>query len=206
MKHGLLAAVAVVAVGLGVGAASAQNFYVGAFAGGSDGDTDWTFNPPGSTADHGTDGGVYGLDVGWAKTWGAHFYAGVEASYGWADIEGSTDCPNPTFSCQSKIDAIGSLRGIAGFAHNDWVFYGTGGFAWADATLQDDDGFGPYGEDRGLSGYALGAGVQHKFGPHWSIRGEYIHYDFDEETFETDSPVDAKLSTDVYSVGVNYHF
>ena len=209
MKRGLLAAVAVAAAGFGIGVASAQNFYVGTFAGGGDGDTDWAWQSvPGLTSDHSTDGSVYGLDVGWAKTWGTHFYAGVEASYGWADIEGSTDCPNPTFSCESQIDTIGSLRAIAGYAHDKWVFYGTGGFAWADATVQDNDGFGPYGEDQGLSGYALGGGVQYKLGPHWSIRGEYIRYDFDEETFEVDSGllVDAELSTDVYSLGVNYHF
>jgi outer membrane immunogenic protein len=208
MKHSLLAALAVAAAGLGVTGAAAQDFYVGAFAGGSDGDTDWTYQVGGNTADHSTDGTVFGLNAGWAKTFGTHFYAGIEGSYGWADIEGSTDCPNPIFSCASQIDTISSLRGIAGYAHNSWVFYGTGGFAWADATIETDDGGGPYGEDQGLSGYALGAGVQYKFGPNWSIRGEYIRYDFDDETFEVDSGelVDAELSTDVYSLGVNYHF
>lgn len=147
--------------------------------------------------------------MGWAKTISAHFYGGVEASYGWADISGSTDCPNPTFSCESEIESIASLRGIAGYAHQQWVFYGTAGFAWADVTVQTDDGSGPLGEDDNVSGYALGGGVQFQLAQNWSIRGEYIRYEFDdEETFDVNvtEPVSAGFSTNVYSLGVNYHF
>jgi outer membrane immunogenic protein len=203
-----MAALAVAAVGMTFNnGAVANDFYVGGFAGGSNGDTDWTFQGGGSTADHSTDGSVYGLNAGWAHTWG-HFYGGVEAGYGWADISGSTDCPNPTFSCSSEINSITTLRGIGGYAHEQWVFYGTAGFAWADARIETDDGTGPFGEDDTVQGYAYGGGVQYRIGPHWSIRGEYVHYDFDEGTFEVDfgSLVDAELSTDVYSIGANYNF
>jgi outer membrane immunogenic protein len=31
-----------------------------------------------------------------------------------------------------RVDLFGTVRGRVGYAANNWLFYGTGGFAWAD--------------------------------------------------------------------------
>jgi outer membrane immunogenic protein len=87
---------------------------------------------------------------------------------------------------------VATLRPRLGWADGDWLFYLTGGPA---VTKYDDDFsvwvLGPMGFDRfsqaaGLRawrlGYAAGGGVEYAIGNNWSVKAEYLHYDFDRAT------------------------
>src|ERR1019366_10544314 len=70
-----------------------------------------------------------------------HWVAGLEADVDAADITGSnTNCSflaGALRSCShadSKTDALGTIRGRLGYAFDNVLLYGTGGFAWDHGT------------------------------------------------------------------------
>ena len=72
-----------------------------------------------------------------------------------------------------------SLRARAGFAAGDTLFYGTGGIAWGKirnsfVTSNTVNAFTNTGNDT-ARGYRLGAGVEHRFGPAFSIGAQYLY-------------------------------
>ena len=90
---------------------------------------------------------------------------------------------------------FGTLRGRAGMAMNNILFYGTLGLAYG----------GLKGETGGLSeskthiGWTAGLGVEVGFTPNWSLKGEYLY------THVVGTGVSAdKFST--FRGGVNYRF
>ena len=63
--------------------------------------------------------------------------------------------------------------------------YGTGGFAYggcSNCTSPD--------------GWTLGGGVEYKFAPSWSVKGEYQHVEW--------TSIDTKPAFDTIRFGVNY--
>ena len=68
---------------------------------------------------------------------------GVEADGAWADVSASADrrhCSFPAFgvvtaTVSSKTDAMGTVRGRIGYAVNNVLLYGTGGYAWIDNKI-----------------------------------------------------------------------
>lgn len=78
------------------------------------------------------------------------FVFGIEGSYDWSGVDGSTDVavgvrsqdvgvvipePTPVTTISSDIDDIASIRGRVGIANDKWMLYGTAGWAWADASV-----------------------------------------------------------------------
>jgi outer membrane immunogenic protein len=239
MRNSKLLMSAAVAVGtiLGIGAASAADlaprpytkappmavaavynwtgFYVGVNGGGGWGRTDWHFLVVDTFANHDTSGGMAGGQVGYnwqAGTW----VFGVEADGDWANIRGSTLCPNPAFVCDSNTRDLASFRGRVGYAAGPVLFYGTGGAGYANthySALTPGGVSGPgstgfFSSDRW--GYAAGAGIEWGFAPSWSAKIEYMHYGFDSVTtpaavLGVNSTV-LGLNIDTVKAGVNYHF
>src|SRR6476620_1381795 len=58
---------------------------------------------------------------------------GIEADGSWADVNASATALGVTVT--SKTDALGTVRGRIGYAVNNVLFYGTGGYAWIDNKL-----------------------------------------------------------------------
>ena len=69
-------------------------------------------------------GGFIGFN--WQKD---RFVFGIEGDANAADIERSEFFYGDKYS--STIDALYSIRGRAGFAHDNWLIFATGGWAWA---------------------------------------------------------------------------
>jgi high affinity Mn2+ porin len=104
-------------------------------------------------------------------------------------IEGDISFPNylddgivesrPTLasSVTEKLDFISTVRGRVGYAFNHWLFYATGGFAWSQARLLEDNDL-TGNEDKILrmrAGWAVGAGVELAIGQSWTARLEYLY-------------------------------
>jgi outer membrane immunogenic protein len=133
---------------------------------------------------------------------------GLEADAAWADLSASGLVGGLTLS--NKIDALGTVRGRIGYAVNNVLFYGTGGYAWIDNKLTVSALGGSVSDTKLRSGWTVGAGVEAFFAPQWSVKGEYLYRSFTGETYFSGTPPFAfNTGTDSFhtvQVGVNYHF
>ncbi|HWK94854.1 MAG TPA: outer membrane protein [Pseudolabrys sp.] len=186
-------------------------FYVGINGGGGFGHTDWTYVIGGNTAGHNTSGGLIGGTVGYnyqIQKW----VLGLEGDWDWANVKGSTACPNPAFSCESKLTSLGTLRGRVGMAvgsTGNFLLYGTGGWAWGRLNIQTvHPTVGTNGTSKTPNGWTAGGGVEWGFLPNWSAKLEYLYVGFGTNTYTVDTglQVDAKERVNVIRAGVNYRF
>jgi outer membrane immunogenic protein len=198
-------------------------FYIGIQGGGGFGDLDWTYlSVPGGipigAADHRTRGGLVGGTVGFNWQAGSWVF-GIEADYAWADISGSTPCPNPDFSCQSRLDSFGTARGRVGMAMNQVLLYATGGAAFGDQNIRTVQllgvGVPPTGTPvNGSSNFAVGwtagGGLEWGFMGNWSAKVEALYFDLGTDNYTVDFPalqtVDARHTGVVVRGGVNFRF
>jgi len=182
------------------------------------------FNSPASAPLGGT-AGIYGQDrefgplfggvqAGYNYVTGRGLLLGAEADFSFPDRMGSNLPLN--FSSlgpsvlNDKVQIFGSLRGRVGYAFGDWLFYGTGGFAYSRDLIESADTQGDM-DSRYLwrPGWTAGAGVEVRLTPEWSAKLEYAYSDFARSN--TFLPIagenyssDFKLQT--ISLGLNYRF
>jgi opacity protein-like surface antigen len=152
-----------------------------------------------SMAGSGVLGGLHaGYNLQVAPTW----LVGVEGDFIWSGIKASSNTvlTSPDFpitgsnlNFQIDIDWIASLRARAGFVQNNWLFYATGGVAWADLDFsasavcpQDPGGnfcFSTIQASSAISkvraGYVGGGGFEWQApATPWRARAEYLYYAF----------------------------
>ena len=132
---------------------------------------------------------------------------GLEADGAWADVNASATALGITVS--SKTDALGTVRGRIGWAVNNVLLYGTGGYAWIDNKVSVTALGVTVSDSKFHSGWTVGAGVEAFFAPQWSVKGEYLYRSLGGETYFSGlgAPVSTgTLNFHTVQVGVNYHF
>lgn len=148
-------------------------------------------------------GGFGGGTIGY--NWqapGSSFVFGIEADAAGAGIQYSESAFGVTL--QTKINSLGSVTGRAGFAIDNVLIYGKGGWAWANNELSGT-AFGFTSSDSQFhSGWTAGGGVEWGFAPNWSAKAEYMFADFDTQTYFNAVNLGATLHT--VKGGVNYRF
>lgn len=175
------------------------------------------------------EGGFGGAQIGY--NWQmANWLLGVETDIQGADI-GQTSTivfpggggTNPSVSTgRDHLDWFGTLRGRAGFAVNNVLFYGTGGLAYGGVSTSVSNVFTPAftGNFHGSSsdtrvGWVAGAGIEWGFAPNWSLKGEYLHIDLGSSNTTMLDPVNFPTAfatyrfhheLDTVRVGINYRF
>jgi outer membrane immunogenic protein len=190
-------------------AASTYNWsgaYVGVHAGGGWDHVDFDFLPAPNPANHSGSGALGGLQVGYNFQTDNIVY-GVEADISAAGIDGSTECPNPTFTCGSKVSMLGSVRGRLGLAMNDLLIYGTGGLGYGTIDIYDRNSGGTtFDTKKTKAGWTVGLGAEYAFNQHWTAKAEYKYFDLGSDDYLTDSLVRAKTQIHTAVVGLNYKF
>jgi outer membrane immunogenic protein len=138
---------------------------------------------------------------------------GLEADGTWADVSasvtGATVVPGfgaVTATASSKTDAMGTVRGRIGWAVNQVLFYGTGGYAWIDNKITLSALGVTASDSKWHSGWTVGAGVEAFFAPQWSVKGEYLYRSLGGETYFAGALPTGTLNFHTVQVGVNYHF
>jgi outer membrane immunogenic protein len=136
---------------------------------------------------------------------------GLEADAAGADISRSATALvlGAPVTATAKVDALGTVRGRFGFAVDQLLFYGTGGYAWADTKLSVTTLGLTVSDSKVLNGWTVGAGAEWMFAPHWSLKAEYLYRSFSGQTFfgGTAAAVNpGSLNINSGQVGVNYHF
>jgi outer membrane immunogenic protein len=183
-------------------------------------------------------GGQFGYN--W-QGWGwSNFVFGVEV-----DLEGVGGNNERTFvgfrpdqnralavSLKENGGFAGDVTGRLGYTWGNWMLYAKGGFAWFDpdlsarATLFNTMTGVPIGtisrfdNNNTLTGWTVGGGVEWLLNPNWSVKLEYLHYDFglNDNNFNATfcnngvcNPFgnfrlfDRDLTVDTVKLGVNYH-
>ena len=167
-------------------------FYIGGFGG---------YASENSDVDPKMKGGFAGGTVGY--NWQAsNIVFGLEADGAWADVNASITAGGVTAA--SKIDALGTVRGRVGFAVDQVLFYGTGGYAWVDNKITLSALGVSASESHFHSGWTVGAGIEAFISPQWSIKGEYLYRSLSSENYFGVPSGDLNLHS--VQFGVNYHF
>jgi len=173
----------------------------------------------GTTSDSNPNGGV---QAGYDVTMSNNIVLGAVATVSLVDSSNTSTTSNPAGTVVStnkgSTDWSGSIRGRLGYAFNNTLLFGTGGWAWSTGSSKRTQVAGVVGlatpgttETVGLthSGWTLGGGIEYAFMPRWSVFGEYRHTEFDTENITF--PVAQRLTkststTEALTFGVNYKF
>ncbi|WP_377829093.1 outer membrane protein [Bradyrhizobium lupini] len=138
------------------------------------------------------------------------FVGGVQAGYNFQNgpwvfgVEGDiqTAGADDTFAPWKFSNPwFGTLRGRAGYAFSNVLFYGTAGLAFGELRAQT---FG-WTESHTSAGWTIGAGAEVMFAPNWSAKLEYLYIDLSTSQFAI-TGVSNGYSASVVRAGVNYHF
>lgn len=159
--------------------------YVGVNLGYQFGSSALSTNPSGFVG--GVQGG-YNYQIG-------QFVIGAETDFqfsGAEDTFAAYKFSNPWF---------GTLRARAGYSMNNILFYGTAGFAYGSGEVQ----WLSWTENKTLTGWTAGAGIEVAFTPNWSARAEYLYVDLGNETY-TMTGLNAGIESSIVRFGLNYRF
>ena len=96
---------------------------------------------------------------------------------------------------------FGTVRGRAGYAFNNILFYGTAGLALGELRAET---FG-WTESHSTVGWTAGVGAEFGIAPNWSAKIEYLFLDLSSSQFAI-TGVSNGYSANVVRAGVNYHF
>jgi outer membrane immunogenic protein len=142
---------------------------------------------------------------------------GVEADLGGMDISGrkvpdAANFPNARASIGSGF--YGDITGRVGIAADRALIYGKAGYAWYDgaAKFTDTGALTSIHSTGTFGGWAAGGGAEYMLRPNWSLKAEYMHFDFGRESSRgTDANsvtyrFSNDLTVDTVKAGVNYHF
>jgi len=97
---------------------------------------------------------------------------------------------------------FGTVRGRAGFAVNNFLFYATAGVAFGELKAETA-GFAT--ETHSNVGWTAGVGAEAGFARNWSAKVEYLFVDLSSSTFALTGASNG-LSANLFRMGVNYHF
>jgi outer membrane immunogenic protein len=139
-----------------------------------------------------------------------HFVYGVESDLGYLGIgKGKLDPPNEVDSINSAFYADVTAR--LGYAVDNVLFYGKGGWAYFDGKGTTTVLAGPFTptSSSAFNGWTVGAGIEYKWTPGWSFKVEYQHFDFGSATATLTGgagvfPYKNDLTADALKLGVNY--
>jgi opacity protein-like surface antigen len=113
------------------------------------------------------------------------------------------------------LNWLASMRGRVGYTWDRTLFYVTGGIAWGNFGYAASAAFGPSASasfNDTKTGWVIGGGAEWAFAPSWSLRAEYLHYEF-AGTSRTVPTAGGTISfgwqdtsVDVVRTGVTYRF
>jgi outer membrane immunogenic protein len=201
-------------------------FYIGVAGGGSLGTSTHTDAATGlgDTVGYNVRGGLAGGTVGynwqvssivvgfegdasWVGEYGSNIDDGLNG-LGFVDATG-----RPLFTSYTKEKWVATARGRLGYAVNNLLFYGTGGYAAAgvETGVKDSNtGVLLASATSTRSGWTAGGGFEWGFAPQWSAKFEWLYMKFDSAAFNTlaaEGPRSSvPLDDNVVRAGINYRF
>jgi high affinity Mn2+ porin len=183
-----------------------SGFYAGGHLGVAWGSSNWTASTAGAPAPFAsgsfslfepinsfseTGSFLDGMQAGYNYMLPSRFVVGAEAdasfpsfqNHNGISIGGTSTLLAPAIGAESFSEtmlAFGTVRGRIGYAPGSWLFYATGGFAWAydRQTLTQLASGATASPFLWRFGWTAGAGVELPVAPHWTARLEYLFTDY----------------------------
>ncbi len=124
------------------------------------------------------DGFVIGGQIGYNWQWN-YWLLGLEGDASFVDNS------DDNFFVGAEQNFLASIRGRLGFAVDRFLVYGTGGAAWAGFDVDFVD---PVFNDDEITtfGWVAGGGIEYAFTDNVTFGVEFLHYEFDDESFDSD--------------------
>jgi len=198
-------------------------FYIGISGGGSLGQSTHIDRATGlgDTIGYNVKGGLVGGTLGYNWQMGP-LVVGLEGDVSWVGEYGShiddglAGVPLPgvsPFQSFTKETWLGTARGRLGYAVNNLLFYGTGGFAAAgvEAGVKNSATNALIASSTSTrSGWTAGGGLEWGFAPNWSAKFEWLYMKFESKPFITNLAEGPRssvpLDDNVVRAGINYRF
>src|SRR3954471_3445815 len=166
--------------------------YFGAHAGFGRGHSNAVLSDPSiSTTSNSFGGPIGGLQAGYNFQLPSRIVLGVEADVSFPNYIDGNSVISTLATAKSyvveQMDFSGSVRGRLGYAAGPWLFYATGGLAFAGERFLNTPAIG--NDEKKLNmrlGWTAGAGVEVAFAPHWSLRLEYLYSQFQNASVQFD--------------------
>lgn len=141
-------------------------------------------------------GGLFGGQLGVNYQIG-QFVLGLEADLAYAAIG-----RHSPLSIMIRNEMLGSVRARAGFAHDRLLVFVTGGPGITRASFTATAG----PETATRSGWAVGGGGEYALTQNWTVRAEYIYYNFGTRPLGLPYAGTMRNSVHTVKLGVNYLF
>ena len=180
---------------------------------------------------NGFGGGQFGYNFQGGNFLGANFVYGIEVDLGAVALNQHNNrfvemrMPNVWGMALDGHDDggfAGDVTGRLGYTWGPALIYAKGGFAFldvgnrlretiffADGTSSTFDGHN--NNDNFVTGWTVGGGLEWKVGPSWSIKTEYLHFDFSNNNdnccndwVNNNFRNNAHLTADTVKLGFNY--
>ena len=189
-------------------------FYLGVNAGGSIGRDPTTLNTPTENLGSATlspAGFIGGGQLGYNYQFAPNWVAGIEGDFqGASQKDSACFLTNCEFSVDQKVEWFATLRARVGYTNGDWLWYVTGGGAWAQ--IQNDFAFsgGAGSASFDQSGWVIGGGVETHLTGGWTAKLEYLYMDLGSITDTTPNAPNvtqtSNIRDNIVRVGLNYKF
>jgi outer membrane immunogenic protein len=160
--------------------------------------------------DSGIFGGIHG---GYNVQYGNLLY-GIEADIGGMDIGGKgtfvdASTPARTLQISGNSGWYGDVTARGGVLFSNVLLYVKGGFAFFTGDVRATDNFDSIRQNSGtFTGGTIGVGFEYMINPSWTLKFEYMYFDFGNNNFSCCSGVgsgriDSNLTVDTFKIGFN---
>ena len=183
--------------------------YMGVHGGYGWGKLDETFSPLGTTSLK-PDGWYGGFQGGYNWLFAPQSLLGIEVDSCFGDLKDSGVFSLTPFQASGKIEDLGTARLRLGYLVTpDTLLYVTGGAAYAREkfSVTSAVAFENMNTKVDHLGWTIGAGIEWKYAPEWSLKAEYLYADLG--TFKDNSPAPlftrtSDMTLNTVRVGINY--
>ncbi|MCH4541314.1 MULTISPECIES: outer membrane protein [Brucella/Ochrobactrum group] len=153
-------------------------------------------------------GGVY---AGYNFDTGSNVILGVEGNFDYNDLKKSRDFITSNNAVQSsaetKLQWSGAVRARAGYAVDRFMPYIAGGVAFGGVKNSLNIGGSSFSNDKVLTGWTAGAGIDYAATDNILLRLEYRYTDFGKKDFDLgDINTRGSFKTNDIRLGVAYKF
>jgi outer membrane immunogenic protein len=154
-----------------------------------------------------------GYDWGSASNTGlspSGFAGGVQGGFNWQSggivLGGETDLQLSGASDSAGLFKFsnpwfGTLRGRAGYAINNILFYATGGLAYGSGRAE----LAGLSESHTAVGWSGGGGLEVGLAPRWRVKAEYLHVDLGAQNYAI-TALSHDITANVLRLGANFRF
>lgn len=187
-----------------------EGFHLGGHAGWSDQDFGISQTNPASpltTRSDSDDGFTGGFLYGSSWQFG-NMILGTDSAYSFGEIETGQNITASGLNAQAEVEWSSETKARAGFLIKpNILIYGTIGVALASVDVSGTLIAGG-SDDETAFGVVYGGGIETTLGNRWFARLEYLHTDYDEESFREvgGGSFDVDLDSDVVRGAIGYRF